>query len=168
MAVAGVGDDRDVRRADHAAVAGVAHRVVQFHDDAAGGLVDDRPQRRKRHHVTAREGRHRLLNPGAHLLAPVHRAGGVLDVFDVGVYWSTQSSQFRVCAARATVRSNSPNAADSSSRLNTGPVTSAPQDGPAHAVRRFLEGEMRRIVRRPAPANSTRTAVRPSAAADHP
>src|SRR5712671_5586965 len=33
LAIAGIRDDRDVGRADDAAVAGVAHRVVQFEDD---------------------------------------------------------------------------------------------------------------------------------------
>src|ERR1700761_3567164 len=47
LAVARVGDDRDVRRADDGAVTGVAHRIVQLADDATGGLVDDRPQRRE-------------------------------------------------------------------------------------------------------------------------
>src|ERR1700761_1096556 len=83
LAVARVGDDRDVRRADDGAVTGVAHRIVQLADDATGGLVDDRPQRREGRHMAARKGRHRLAYPGEHLIAALHGACGVLDVVDV-------------------------------------------------------------------------------------
>ena len=82
--VAGVGDDRDVGGADDRAVAGVAHRVVQLADDAAGRLVDHRPQRRERGHMAARKALHGLPDPGAHLFAAPHGARRVLDVFDVG------------------------------------------------------------------------------------
>src|ERR1700747_2861948 len=54
LAVAGVRDDGDVRRADDGPVSGIPHWVVQLADDPTGGLVDDRPQRRKRDHVAAR------------------------------------------------------------------------------------------------------------------
>ena len=84
LAVAGVGDDRDVGGADDRAVAGVAHRVVQLADDPAGRLVDDRPQRGERGHVAAGEGLHRLPDPGPHLFAAAHDARRVLDVNDVG------------------------------------------------------------------------------------
>ena len=83
LAVAGVGDDRDVRRADDGAVAGIAHRVVQLADDSPGRLVDHRPQRRERGHVAPRERRHGLPDPGAHLVAALHGARRVLDVVDV-------------------------------------------------------------------------------------
>ena len=61
--VARVGDDRDVRRADDGAVAGVAHRIVELAQHAAGGLVVHLPQRRERRHVAAGEALHRLPDP---------------------------------------------------------------------------------------------------------
>src|ERR1700753_849289 len=69
LAVARVGDDRDVRRADDGAVTRVAHRIVQLADDAPGRLVYHRPQRWKGRHVAPRKGRHRLADPGEHPLA---------------------------------------------------------------------------------------------------
>ena len=104
QAVAGVGDDRDVRRGDHAAVAGVAHRVVEFHDDPPGGLVDDRPQRRERHHVAARKGRHRPLESSrAPARGPSSCPPRARCTRRRACSAATQASQSCVSAARATV-----------------------------------------------------------------
>ena len=83
--VAGVGEDRDVGRADDGAVTGIAHRVVELADDPAGRLVDDRPERRERTSCGCR-GRSPSSSRSTSrtCFAATHGARRVLDVDDVG------------------------------------------------------------------------------------